>query len=147
MSDIGGLDLKYIILVLSLWLLVSSLIINSPGCFVLLITSLTYFKKKKRDPGSQDPNNLHVCLDHNSIWSLGLTYRTLWVLGTALAPKVSRITHTELQRRRTKTNAKDNYGIFSTKLSPGIHIILTTTAHCLPVTAWKCSVVFYSTSS
>ena len=66
--------------------------------------------------------------------------KALWVWGRALAPKVSSITNTQLQRRRATTmitpNAKKNHGIFHKQLKLGIYTSLTTTDLCLPSTAW-----------
>ena len=65
----------------------------------------------------------------------------LWVWGRALAPRVSSITNTQLQRRRATTSdpnkCKANHGIFLNQLWPGINTSLTTTDLCLHSTAWQ----------
>ena len=70
---------------------------------------------------------------------------SLWVWGRALAPMVSSITNTQLQRRRATTSdpprCKQNHRIFPNHLRPGNHT--STTDFCLLSTAWKWSVVCF----
>ena len=68
----------------------------------------------------------------------------LWVWGRSLAPRVSSITNTQLQRRPAiPPNAKNKHEIFAKQLRPGINTSLVTTNLCLPSTAWQWNVVCY----
>ena len=72
---------------------------------------------------------------------------SLWVWGRALAPRVSSIVNTQLQRRRATpsdpTKCKKSLGSFLKQLKPGINSRLSTTDLGVPSIAWQWSVVCY----
>ena len=75
-------------------------------------------------------------------------YTSLWVWGRALAPWVSSITNTELQRDAEPhpvipPNAKKNHRIFPKQLRPEISTSLSTTRLCLPSTVMQLRVICY----
>ena len=73
---------------------------------------------------------------------------SLWVCGSALAPRVSSLIQEHSFRDAEPhpvitPNAKQNHRIFPIQLRPGINTSLITTNICLPSTEWQCSVVCY----
>ena len=71
----------------------------------------------------------------------------LWVWGRDLAPRVSSIASTQLQRRRATSshpkNAKKSHEMFIKQLRPGINTSLSTAHLCLPSTAWQGNFICY----